>query len=360
VTGSDRVHRIAVIPGDGIGPEVVNQALKVLDVLEHRLGFTTERAHFDLGGAHYLATGETLTEETLLRLGCHDALLLGAIGHPEVPPSVLERGLLLMLRSRFDLYANVRPIRLREGIRPVLKGVDADQIDFVVVRENTESLYVGAGGVSHRGTAGEVATQESHNTRFAVERIVRHAFELAELRLRRLTLVHKTNVLSYAGDLWARVVDEVGRDFPRVRTDYAHVDAACLYLVTDPGRFDVVVTDNLFGDIISDLGAGIQGGIGLAASGNLDPTRRSPSMFEPIHGSAPDIAGQNVADPTAAIVSMGMLLDFLGENQAHRWVESAVGAHLAGRGEALLSTVEVGDRIADLVRSIDETPPSIG
>lgn len=352
-SGVDRPHRIAVVPGDGIGPEVTEQAIRVLDAVEKCAPFTTERTTFDLGGEHYLRTGETLNEGTLAELSAFDAIVLGAIGHPSVSPSILERELLLRLRARFDLFANLRPIKLRPGVKSALEGLTPDACDMLIVRENTESLYVGAGGVAHYGSAREVASQESLNTRFAVERILRYAFELATRRRGKLTLVHKTNVLSYAGDLWVRTLDEVAHEFPHVERNYLHVDAACLFMVIDPGRFDVVVTDNLFGDILSDLGAGIQGGIGLAASANLDPVRRSPSMFEPIHGSAPDIAGSGLADPTAAVISVAMMLEFLGETSEAALIEEAVNGHLrsrAGSARQGWDTASIGDDIVARVQ----------
>ncbi|MBW3661648.1 MAG: 3-isopropylmalate dehydrogenase [Actinobacteria bacterium] len=345
-------HRIAVLGGDGIGPEVVAQGLKVLDALED---VATERVEYDLGGQRYLRTGEVLDDDTTEELRAFDAIYLGAIGTPGVPPGIIERGLLLKLRFAFDLYVNLRPIKLYPGVTSPIARLTPEQCDLVVVRENTESVYAGAGGALYVGTPAEVATQESVNTRHGVERAVRYAFELASRRRGHLTLVHKTNVLSHAGDLWMRTFTEVGdTDFPEVERDYVHVDAACLYLVTQPQRFDVVVTENLFGDIITDLGAAVQGGMGLAASANLDPTRRSPSVFEPVHGSAPDIAGTGTADPTAAVMSVGMLLDFLGEAQAAAHVERAVATWLASRGGtgddgARYSTNEVGDRLAELV-----------
>jgi 3-isopropylmalate dehydrogenase len=348
-------HRIAVLGGDGIGPEVVAEGLKVLDRLEELEAFATDRVEYDLGGRRYLETGEVLDDETLEELRGFDAIYLGAVGTPEVPPGVIERGLLLRLRFAFDQYVNLRPVKLYPGVTSPVAGLTPERCDFVVVRENTESVYAGAGGTLYRGTAHEVATQESVNTRHGVERVLRFAFEQAQQRDGRLTLVHKTNVLVHAGELWMRTFDEVGdAEFPEVERDYVHVDAACLYFVTQPERFDVIVTENLFGDIITDLGAAVQGGMGLAASGNLDPTRRAPSMFEPVHGSAPDIAGKGVADPIAAIMSLGQLLAFLGEDAAAARVDRAVGVALEERGDAAdgalgYSTAEVGDRLAELV-----------
>ncbi|MDP8932491.1 MAG: 3-isopropylmalate dehydrogenase, partial [Actinomycetota bacterium] len=326
-------YRIAVVGGDGIGPEVVAEGLKVLDAVAAAEGFDVEEVEFDLGVRRYRATGELLDDATLEELRAFDAIYLGAVGHPDVPPGVLERGLLLLLRFAFDLFVNLRPVRLYPGVASPIAGLQPHECDFVVVRENTEGVYAGAGGVLYRGSPAEVATQESLNTRHGVERVVRYAFALAEQRRRRLTLCHKTNVLVHAGDLWSRVVAEVGADHPEVTCDYVHVDAMCLYLVTQPERFDVVVTDNLFGDIVTDLGAAVQGGMGLAASANLDPSRRAPSVFEPVHGSAPDIAGSGRADPTAAVLSLALMLDFLGERSSTARVEQAVARWLAWRGE---------------------------
>ncbi len=350
-------HRIAILGGDGIGPVVVAQGLKVLDVLEKVEGFATERVDYDLGGRRYLATGEVLDEATLVELRGFDAIYLGAVGTPDVPPGVIERGLLLKIRFAFDQFVNLRPVKLFPGVASPVAGLTPERCDFVVVRENTEGVYAGAGGTLYEGTPHEVATQESLNTRHGVERVIRYAFDVARRRKAdghegKLTLVHKTNVLVHAGGLWKRTFDEVGEaDYPDVVRDYVHVDAACLYFVTQPERFDVVVTENLFGDIITDLGAAVQGGMGLATSGNIDPTRAAPSMFEPVHGSAPDIAGQNRADPTAAVMAIGLLLDFLGEEAAAARVERAVGRWLAEReADAGYSTDAVGDRLVELVQ----------
>jgi 3-isopropylmalate dehydrogenase len=334
--------RLAVIGGDGIGPEVVAEGLKVLDAVLPGV----EKTSYDLGAGRYLATGETLPDSVLAELAEHDAILLGAVGDPRVPAGVLERGLLLALRFALDHHVNLRPVKLYPGVRSPLAGEPA--IDMVVVREGTEGPYAGAGGTLRRGTPHEVATQESLNTAYGVERVVRDAFGRAAVRPRRkLTLVHKTNVLTYAGDLWQRTVDAVAPEFPDVTVDYCHVDAASMFFVTQPERFDVVVTDNLFGDILTDLGAAIAGGIGLAASGNLDVSRAHPSMFEPVHGSAPDIAGQGIADPVATIMSVALLLDHLGHADVATAVEAAVAAELAEREPAVrVRTVEVGDRIA--------------
>ena len=342
-------YRMAVIGGDGVGPEVTAEAEKVLRSAAAVFGFSVDTVPYDLGARRYLRTGEVLPDAVLDELRGVDAILLGAVGTPEVPPGVLERGLLLALRFAFDQYVNLRPVKLLPGVRSPIAGLTPQRCDLVVVRENTEGLYAGAGGSLYRGTAAEVATQESLNTRRGVERVVRDAFARARARRGRLTLCHKTNVLTFAGDLWQRTVDAVAADFPDVTTDYVHVDAACLYLVTAPERFDVVVTDNLFGDIITDLGAAVQGGMGVAASGNLDPTRISPSMFEPVHGSAPDIAGTGTANPVAAILSVALCLAHLGEEKAAAAVEDAVASYLDDAGDGGAATAQIGDRIAGLV-----------
>jgi 3-isopropylmalate dehydrogenase len=331
--------KLAVIPGDGIGPEVIGEALEVLDAVLPGVDTTT----YDLGARRFHATGEVLPEGVLDELRTHDAILLGAIGDPSVPSGVLERGLLLKTRFALDHHVNLRPSRLYAGVRSPLAGNPA--IDFVVVREGTEGPYTGTGGAIRAGTPHEVATEVSLNTAFGVNRVVRYAFALAAKRRKNLTLVHKTNVLTFAGSLWSRVVTEVGLEYPDVDVAYQHIDAATIYMVTDPGRFDVIVTDNLFGDIITDLAAAVSGGIGLAASGNIDATGTNPSMFEPVHGSAPDIAGQGIADPTAAVMSVALLLSHIGEEAAATRVDAAVADHLATRGEATLSTREVGERI---------------
>jgi 3-isopropylmalate dehydrogenase len=309
-------------------------------------GATVEASEFDLGAAAWRRTGEALPDKVLRDLRDHDAILLGAVGDPGVPSGVLERGLLLRLRFAFDHAVNLRPVKLYPGVRSPLAEVVPADVDLVVVREGTEGPYAGVGGTLREGTAHEVATETSLNTRHGVERVVRDAYRRAAARPRRqLTLVHKTNVLSYSGSLWVRTVEEVGTEFPEVAVDYVHVDAACLYLVTQPQRFDVVVTDNIFGDILTDLGAAIAGGIGLAASANLNLDGSAPSMFEPVHGSAPDIAGRGVADPTAAILSVAMLLDAVSMPKAAQRVEEAVAADLASRGESHRRTTEVGDAI---------------
>ncbi|WP_119729176.1 3-isopropylmalate dehydrogenase [Thermomonospora amylolytica] len=349
-SSSTRTIRLAVIPGDGIGPEVVAEGLKVLDAVAGAHGLAFDRTEYDLGAARWHRTGETLPDSVLEELRGQDVILLGAVGDPSVPSGVLERGLLLRARFELDHYVNLRPVKLFPGVRTPLAGVSPDDVDMVVVREGTEGPYTGVGGVLRRGTPHEVATQESVNTAFGVERVIRYAFEQAAARPRKkLTLIHKDNVLTYAGDLYQRVLKRVGAEYPQVATDYCHVDAATMFFVTDPKRFDVIVTDNLFGDIITDIGAAIAGGIGLAASGNVNPDRTAPSMFEPVHGSAPDIAGQAKADPTATILSVAMLLDHVGAPEAARRVEQAVSADLAERGAAVRSTPEIGDAIAKRV-----------
>jgi 3-isopropylmalate dehydrogenase len=341
---------LAVIPGDGIGTEVVAEGLKVLEAAAAHEGAKFALTEYDLGARRWHATGETLPDAVLEEIRGHDAILLGAVGDPGVPSGVLERGLLLRLRFELDHYVNLRPAKIYPGVRTPL--ADPGEVDFVVVREGTEGPYTGNGGALRVGTPHEVATEVSVNTAFGVERVVRDAFARAQARPRRnLTLVHKHNVLSYAGHLWRRTVEAVGRDFPDVTTDYLHVDAATIFLVTDPSRFDVVVTDNLFGDIITDLAAAVAGGIGLAASGNINPDRSVPSMFEPVHGSAPDIAGQGLADPTATVLSVGLLLAHLGLDDAARRVDEAVAADLAARAgsTSARSTSEVGDALASAV-----------
>ncbi|HEX2152757.1 MAG TPA: 3-isopropylmalate dehydrogenase [Acidimicrobiia bacterium] len=347
-------YRLAVIGGDGVGPEVTEEAIRTLDAAAAWFGFGVETVDYDLGGARYLRTGEVLPDSVEAELAGFDAILLGAVGTPDVPPGVLERGLLLRLRFDFDQYVNLRPVKLYEGVPTPIDGLTPETCDLVVVRENTEGLYAGAGGFLRKGTSHEVATQESLNTRMGVERVVRFAFERSLTRKGHLTLCHKTNVLTFAGDLWQRTVDEVGPDYPDVAIDYVHVDAACLYLVNDPGRFDVIVTDNLFGDIITDLGAAVQGGLGLAASGNLDPDRRYPSMFEPVHGSAPDIAGNGWANPVASVLSVAMCLDHLGEPEAAASVEAAAVSVLPqlktmGGPDMGMTTSEIGELIAQRV-----------
>ena len=339
--------KLAVIPGDGLGPEVVAEGLKVLDFVANSEGISIEKTHFSLGAQRYLETGDVLTDDDLAAIRAHDAILLGAVGgtpgDPRIPAGIIERGLLLKLRFSLDHYVNLRPTQILPGVVSPLSNPGV--VDFVVVREGTEGPYVGNGGVVRAGTSAEVANELSVNTAFGVERVVRFAFELAMNRSKKLTWVHKTNVLVHAGGLWSRIVTRVAADFPDVVVDYLHVDAATIFFVTDPSRFDVIVTDNLFGDIITDLAGAIGGGIGLAASGNINPTNEFPSMFEPVHGSAPDIAGEQKADPTAAILSVAMLLDYFGHRSASDRIERAVGADLAERGTARRSTSQIGDAI---------------
>ncbi|MCW2891988.1 MAG: 3-isopropylmalate dehydrogenase [Actinomycetia bacterium] len=341
--------KLAVVGGDGIGPEVTAEALKVLRAATPAV--TWETTDYDLGARRYHKSGETLPETVLAEIRAHDAIQLGAIGDPSVPSGVLERGLLLRLRFELDHYVNLRPVRLYPGTVSPLANGSPETIDMIVVREGTEGPYTGAGGVMRRGTPQELATQESFNTAFGVQRVARYAFSLAQGRPRRkLTLVHKTNVLTFAGDLWQRTVNSLAEEFPEVSVDYQHVDAASMFFVSQPERFDVIVTDNLFGDILTDLGAAIAGGIGLAASGNINPEGTAPSMFEPVHGSAPDIAGQSKADPTAAILSAAMLCAHLGLAAAAAKIEQAVSEDVLARaGGPTRTTVEIGDDIAKRV-----------
>jgi len=337
--------KLAVIGGDGIGPEVVAEGLKVLDAVSAKYGLTFEKKDYELGAKYWHKTGETLPDSVIEELAKADVILLGAVGDPTVPSGVLERGLLLKLRFAFDHYINLRPAKLHAGVSSPL--VNSQSIDFIVVREGTEGPYVGAGGVLAYGTKDEIATEESLNTRRGAERVIRDAFARAQLRPRKkLTLVHKNNVLTRAGGLWTRTFNEVSKEFPDITTDYLHVDAASMFFVTNPERFDVVVTDNLFGDILTDIAAAICGGIGLAASGNINPTGAFPSMFEPVHGSAPDIAGKGLADPTATVMSVAMMLAHLGLKDAAADVERAVAADLLKRGTSKRSTSEVGDALA--------------
>ena len=349
--------KLAVIPGDGIGPEVTSEALKVLEQAVSSSGAARvkfEPTRYDLGAERYLATGEVLPDSVLEEIRQHDVILLGAVGgkpnDPNLPPGILERGLLLRLRFELDHYVNLRPSRIFPGatspLAPhILEG--SGEVDFVVVREGTEGPYTGNGGAVRVGTPNEIATEVSVNTAFGVERVVRDAFRRAQKRRRKLTLVHKTNVLVNAGAVWWRLTQEISKEFPEVTVDYMHIDAAMIFMVTDPARFDVIVTDNLFGDIVTDLAAAITGGIGLAASGNVNPDRTAPSMFEPVHGSAPDIAGQQKADPTAAILSTVLMLDHLGLEDVAKSVEDAVVADLAAReGGVRGTTSEIGDSIA--------------
>src|SRR3954453_21390386 len=343
-------YSIAVIGGDGIGPEVVAEGLKILEAVTGDGGPKFATTEYDLGARRWHDTGETLPDSVLHELRDHDAILLGAIGDPSVPSGVLERGVLLPPPFALDHYVNLRPAKLFAGVSSPLDvaRVAPEGIDFVVVREGTEGPYTGNGGALRVGTPEEIATEVSVNTRYGVERVVRDAFARAQARPRRhLTLVHKHNVLTYAGHLWRRTVEEVGAEFPDVETAYQHVDAATIFLATDPGRFDVIVTDNLFGDILTDIAGAIVGGIGLAASGNINPERVHPSMFEPVHGSAPDIAGQAKADPTATILSVALLLQHLGYHTQARLIEAAVQADLSERaGLPARSTVAIGDALA--------------
>lgn len=335
---------LAVIAGDGIGPEVVGEGLKVLDAVAKKYDLVFNKTNYELGAAYWHKTGETLPDLVMAEIAKSDVILLGAVGDPTVPSGVLERGLLLKLRFAFEHYINLRPAKLFPGVTSPITNNKG--IDFVVVREGTEGLYVGAGSIKDEGTKQELAIEESINTYKGIERVIRDAFNRAQLRPRKkLTLVHKNNVLTRAGGLWTRVCNEVAKDFPHVTTDYLHVDAASMFFVTNPERFDVVVTDNLFGDIITDIAAAICGGIGLAASGNINPTGAFPSMFEPVHGSAPDIAGKNLADPTATVLSISMMLNHLGEVKAANDVESAVAKDLASRGDKKRSTTEIGQAL---------------
>lgn len=347
----EKTIKLAVIPGDGIGKEVVAEGLKVMDAALAGSGISIQKTEFNLGAARYLETGEILPEAELDSIRKHDAILLGAVGDPAVPSGVLERGLLLKLRFSLDHYVNLRPARYYPGVPTPL--ANPGEIDFVVVREGTEGLYCGNGGAVRVGTEQEIATEVSVNTAFGVERVVRFAFAQAAKRRQHVTLVHKHNVLVHAGHLWRRVVEQVAAEYPEVTWDYVHVDAATIYLVQDPGRFDVIVTDNLFGDILTDEAGAITGGIGLAASGNINPDRTFPSMFEPVHGSAPDIAGKGIADPTATISSVAMLLENEGAGQQAENIRAAIAADMeeralaAEQGQPLQrSTSQIGDAIA--------------
>jgi 3-isopropylmalate dehydrogenase len=338
----DVLTAIGVLAGDGVGPEVMAEGLEVLSIAGRLEGLTYDLVQFDLGAERFLRTGEILPDEEIGRLARCDAILLGAVGHPGVPPGILEKGILLRLRFDFEQYINLRPIQLYPGVEGPIRGKGPDQVDMVVVRENNEDLYVGAGGFTRKGTPHEVAIQTSINTRAGVERTIRYAFDLARSRglsgafrglselergqgyERQVTLVAKTNVLTFAHDLWMRAFTEVAHDYPEIKSDYQHVDACCMRMVANPERFDVIVTTNMFGDIITDLGAVLQGGMGLAASGNLNPERNFPSMFEPVHGSAPDIAGKGVVNPLAAILSVAMMLDHLSQPRGAQRIRAAV------------------------------------
>ena len=343
-----RSHSIAVLPGDGIGPEVVAEAVKVLDAVTRPAGVTLEKTSYPLGAEHWLETGEVLNEDTMERLRSHDAILFGAVGaapnDKRIPSGILERDLLLKLRFGFDHYINLRPAVLYPGATSPLS--DPGEIDFVVVREGTEGLYAGNGGTLRTGTEHEIATEVSVNTAHGVRRLVRYAFDLANSRTRkRLTLVHKHNVLVNAGRLYQRTVDEIGEQYPDVTVNYMHIDAATIFMTTDPARFDVIVTDNLFGDILTDQAGAVTGGIGLAPSGNINADRTAPSMFEPVHGSAPDIAGTGTAQPTAAILAGAMMLEHLGHPDLAEQVNAAVRADLEANGSAQRSTSQVGDDV---------------
>ena len=350
-----RTYNIAVIPGDGTGPEVIAEGVKVLKAVSERSGFRLNFEYFDFGGERYLRTGETLPDSAIEELRGYDAIYLGAIGHPDVKPGILEKGILLRLRFELDLYINLRPVKLYPGVECPLKDKGPEDIDFVVIRENTEGIYAGAGGVLRKGTPDEVAIQESINTRKGVERCIRYAFEYCRKRARKrkLTLCGKTNVLTFAFDLWERTFYEVAREYPDINVDYAHVDAITMWFVKNPEWFDVIVTDNMFGDIITDLGAIIQGGMGIAAGGNINP--QGVSMFEPIGGSAPKYKGKNVINPLAAICAGGMMLEHLGETGAASAVERAVievtSRHIKSlaAGQMGYSTTEVGDLVAGYV-----------
>ena len=349
------MHKIAVLPGDGTGPEVVAEGLKALDAVARKMNFKYETANFDFGGDRYLRTGEVLPDSAVDELRGFDAIYLGAIGHPEVKPGILEKGILLRLRFELDQYINLRPVKLYPNVDTPLKDKGPEDIDFVVVRENTEGIYTGAGGFHKKGTPDEVAVQESINTRKGVERCVRYAFDYTRKRDREktLTLCGKTNVLTFAFDLWERTFNEVGEaDYGDIVRDYAHVDAICMWMVKNPEWFDVIVTDNIFGDIITDLGAMIQGGMGIAAGGNINPG--GVSMFEPIGGSAPKYTGRNVINPMAAIAACQLLLDVLGEAEGARILEEAIVSVLGrledmGAGKMGYSTTEVGDMVAQAV-----------
>ena len=351
----NKTYSIAVIPGDGTGPEVVREGMKALDAAAEKFGFSLDYHTYPYGGEHYKKTGETLPEGALDELRKYPAILLGAIGHPDVAPGILETGILLKLRFGLDQYVNLRPIKLYEGVETPLKDKGPEDIDFVVIRENTEGLYAGAGGFLKKGTADEVAIQESINTRKGAERCIRYAFDLTRKRnkKKKLTLCGKTNVLTFAFDLWLRAFNEVAKEYPDIETDYAHVDAICMWMVKNPETFDVIVTDNMFGDIITDLGAMIQGGMGIAAGGNINPS--GTSMFEPIGGSAPKYAGKNVINPLAAISSAAMMLEYLGEEEAASAVEAAVQAVIPklkslSAGKMGYSTQEVGDLVVEEIK----------
>ncbi|MEW6348418.1 MAG: 3-isopropylmalate dehydrogenase [Thermodesulfobacteriota bacterium] len=349
-------YTIAVIPGDGTGPEVVNEGRKVLSAVSQRDGFSLNFVEYDLGGRRYIRTGEILPDSVVEDLKKVDAIYLGAIGHPEVQPGILEKGILLRLRFELDQYVNLRPVKLYPGVVTPLRDKGPEQIDFMVVRENTEGFYVGSGGFLKKGTADEIAIQESINTRKGVERLLRYSFESARARgnRKKLTLCGKTNVLTYSWDLWMRTFEELAKEYPDVSTDYAHVDAICMWMIKNPEWFDVIATDNMFGDIITDLGAMIQGGMGIAAGGNINP--HGVSMFEPIGGSAPKHTGKNTINPLAAILAGALMLDIIGQKKAATSIEQSViqvlSHHLKGleAGKMGYSTTEVGDLVAGNLR----------
>jgi 3-isopropylmalate dehydrogenase len=350
------MYTIAVVPGDGTGPEVIREGLKVLKALSEKAGFTHEIVTYDFGGERYKKTGETLPDSALREFRQADAIYLGAIGHPDVQPGILEKGILLKIRFELDQYINLRPVKLYPHVDTPLKDKGPHDIDFTVIRENTEGLYVGSGGFLKKGTADEIAIQESINTRKGVERCVRYAYELCRKRAKhnKLTLCGKTNVLTYAHDLWQRVFDEVGREYPGITTNYANVDAICMWMVKNPEWFDVIVTDNMFGDIITDLGAMIQGGMGIAAGGNINP--QGTSMFEPIGGSAPKYTGKNVVNPLAAISAGQMMLENLGEDAAAQILERAIVTVLSklkslSAGKMGYTTSQVGDLVVAAIEA---------
>lgn len=354
-------YNFAIIPADGTGPEVVREGMKVLEATAKKAGFTFDSTEFDFGGERYKRTGEIISDEEIAELKKFDAIFLGAVGHPDVKPGILEKGLLLRMRFELDQYINLRPVKLYPGVWTPIKDKGPAEIDFVVVRENTEGLYCGAGGFLKKGTADEVAVQESINTRKGVERCIRYAFNYARKRNRekKVTLVGKTNVLTYAFDLWERTFYEVAKDYPDIKTDYAHVDATCMWMIKNPEWFDVIVTDNMFGDIITDLGAMVQGGMGIAAGGNINPDPGGVSMFEPIGGSAPKYTGMNVINPLAAICSVQMMLEHIGETKGAELIDKAVAKATSEKlqsmsaGKMGYSTTEVGDMIAQFVTEMD-------
>ncbi len=346
-----RTHKIAVIGGDGIGPEVIDVALKALQFEADKFGFKLDLTYFPHSGTHYLKTGEVLSDETMTELRKFDAIFLGAVGTPDVPPGIIEKGLLLKLRFELDQYINLRPVKLYPGVETPLKGKGPAELDYVCVRENTGGLYTGVGGISMKGTKDEVAIQSMVYNRTQVERCLRYAFKLAQTRPRKkLALIGKTNVLTFVFDLWKRVFDELAKEFPDVKTEYYHVDAACMFMVKSPEKFDVMVTTNMFGDIITDLGAETQGGMGMAASGNINPEKLAPSMFEPVHGSAPDIAGQNKANPLAAIMSGRMMIEFLGEKAASDHLDRCIGIYTE-KYPLTLSTTEASAKFLEILKA---------